>query len=93
MTVQKVFCSIFDGVQKIFHVALLCFNTVDKKSCEIFDGSKSTATFSATFTHESGGLGLYKNRPVTVGCYSDHTNAETLQLAGWSAIPDQPESV
>jgi hypothetical protein len=71
----------------------VCFNTVDKKSCEIFDGSKSTKTFSTTYTHESGGLGLYKNQPATVGCYSDHTDAETLQFPGWSAIPDQPESV
>ena len=71
----------------------MCFNTVDKKSCEIFDGSKSTRSFSTTFTHESGGLGLYKNQPATVGCYSDHKDAETLQFSGWSEIPDQPESV
>ncbi|CBY31067.1 unnamed protein product [Oikopleura dioica] len=74
--------------------ALVCFNSANSKSCEIFDGSSSVTTFESTNTHDLGGLGFYQNQPSTVGCYrSKHKKAETLTSTGWVALPDHPEAL
>jgi len=75
--------------------ALVCFGNYNfgdtRKSCEIFDGSSTTTTFDAEWTHRGGGLGLFKNQPATVGCYATkHQKAETLSATGWTALPDFP---
>jgi hypothetical protein len=73
--------------------ALVCFGFLDdiRKSCEIFDGSATSTTFAAEWTHRFGGLGLYNNQPATVGCYqTKHNKAETLSSTGWTALPDHP---
>jgi len=70
---------------------LVCFGEWDdtRKSCEIFDGSVTTPTFAAEYTHRSGELGLYNNQPATVGCGdAKHQKAETLSETGWTALPD-----
>jgi len=72
---------------------LVCFGPSDdtRKSCEIFDGSVTTPTSAADWTHVAGGLGLYNNQPSTVGCYTEeHKKAETLSATGWTALPDHP---
>merc|ERR1712071_99451 len=72
---------------------LVCFGRSGdtRKSCEIFDGSVTTPTFAAEYTHGSGGLGLYNNQPATVGCYyEEHQKAETLSATVWNALPDFP---
>merc|ERR1712071_460670 len=72
---------------------LVCFGNsgFTRISCEIFDGSVTTPTFDAEYTHRSGGLGLYNNQPATVGCYdAEHQKAETLSATGWNALPDHP---
>ena len=69
---------------------MICFGYEDK-SCETFDGTTAVTTFSATWTHALGGLGLYQNQPATVGClYAKHIKAETLSSTGWSDLPDFP---
>ncbi|CBY12471.1 unnamed protein product, partial [Oikopleura dioica] len=74
-------------------LALICFEVRDK-SCETFDGTTAAMTFSATWTHYHGGLGMYRNHPATVGCYNArHKKAETLSSTGWSALPDFPERI
>ncbi|CBY32661.1 unnamed protein product [Oikopleura dioica] len=74
--------------------ALICFNSADSKSCEIFDGSSAVTTFESTYTHELGGLGFYQNQPATVGCLQNkHKKAETLTSTGWVALPDHPEAL
>ncbi|CBY13806.1 unnamed protein product [Oikopleura dioica] len=41
-----------------------------------------------------GGLGLYKNQPSSVGCYSEqHQKAETLSATGWTSLPDHPKRI
>ncbi|CBY14985.1 unnamed protein product [Oikopleura dioica] len=74
-------------------LALICFEVRDK-SCETFDGTTAVTTFSATWTHYHGGLGMYRNHLATVGCYNArHKKAETLSSTGWSALPDFPERI
>ncbi|CBY14988.1 unnamed protein product, partial [Oikopleura dioica] len=75
--------------------ALICFGTSDiSKTCEIFDGSTTVSTFSADSTHYDGGLGLYKNQPTSVGCYSEtHQKAETLSASGWTSLPNHPKRI
>ncbi|CBY14684.1 unnamed protein product [Oikopleura dioica] len=71
-------------------LALICFGYNDK-SCETFDGTTAATTFSATWTHYYGGLGMYRNQPATVGCFTaKHIKAETLSSTGWSDLPDFP---
>ncbi|CBY15718.1 unnamed protein product [Oikopleura dioica] len=75
---------------------LICFGySYDiRKTCEIFDGSTTVSTFSADWTHEYGGLGLYKNQPASVGCYNGkHQKAETLSATGWIALPNHPKRI
>ncbi|CBY39615.1 unnamed protein product [Oikopleura dioica] len=72
------------------YIALICFGYFDN-SCETFDGTTAVTTFSATWTHASGGLGIYKNQPATVGCFNaKHKKTETLSSIGWSTLPDFP---
>ena len=74
--------------------ALICFGwTGDiRKTCEIFDGSTTVSTFASDWTHQFGGLGLYKNQPASVGCFSEkNQKAETLSASGWTALPDHPK--
>ncbi|CBY11761.1 unnamed protein product [Oikopleura dioica] len=76
--------------------ALICFGWTDeiRKTCEIFDGSTTVSTFAADSTHYSGGLGLYKNQPTSVGCYdAKHRKAETLSATGWISLPDHPKRI
>ncbi|CBY15373.1 unnamed protein product [Oikopleura dioica] len=76
--------------------ALICFGpyTGVRKTCEIFDGSTTVSTFSAVWTHQRGGLGLYKNQPASVGCdYKKHQKAETLSATGWTALPNHPKRI
>ncbi|CBY12465.1 unnamed protein product [Oikopleura dioica] len=75
---------------------LICFGwTGDiRRTCEIFDGSTTVSTFSADWTHNYGGLGLYKNQPTSVGSYEkEHQKAETLSASGWTALPDHPKRI
>ncbi|CBY14778.1 unnamed protein product [Oikopleura dioica] len=76
--------------------ALICFgySSYNRKTCEIFDGSTTVSTVSADSTHSFGGLGLYKNQPTSVGCYSEqHQKAETLSATGWISLPDHPKRI
>ncbi|CBY25150.1 unnamed protein product [Oikopleura dioica] len=76
--------------------ALICFgwDGDNRKTCEIFDGSTTVSTFASDWTHQYGGLGLYKNQPTSVGCYSEkHQKAETLSATGWIALPDHPKRI
>ncbi|CBY14235.1 unnamed protein product [Oikopleura dioica] len=76
--------------------ALICFGYSGeiRKTCEIFDGSTTVSTFPANSTHYHGGLGLYKNQPTSVGCFSEkHQKAETLSATGWTALPDHPKRI
>jgi len=76
--------------------ALICFGIsgVNLKTCEIFDGSTTVSTFASDSTHHRGGLGLYKNKPTSVGCYNErHQKAETLSASGWIALPNHPKRV
>jgi len=79
----------FDNGQK----ALICFaNGGDsRRTCEVFDGSSSVLTYATASTHRFGGLGLYNNRPTTVGC-ADAKNyqVETFYSTGWVVLPDHP---
>ncbi|CBY16246.1 unnamed protein product, partial [Oikopleura dioica] len=73
--------------------ALICFDHLSlSTSCELFDGTKSEKLpFHSSFTHSTGGLGLYQNQPATVGCYENkHNKAEALFDFGWTALPDHP---
>ncbi|CBY13569.1 unnamed protein product [Oikopleura dioica] len=76
---------------------LICFGWSGRevrKTCEIFDGSTTVSTFAADSTHKYGGLGLYKNQPASVGCFSEeHQKAETLSATGWTALPDHPKRI
>ena len=74
-------------------LALICFNLAGSKSCEIFDGTRVVMSpFEPTYTHENGGLALYKKNPSTVGCYENkHKKAESLTSTGWIALPDHPK--
>jgi len=42
--------------------ALICFGSSGgvRRTCEIFDGSTTVSTFASDWTHQRGGLGLYK---------------------------------
>ena len=84
--------------------ALICFgkNLFNKsiKTCEKFDGTnlnkstirKNVATFSTEWTHTFGGLGLYNDKPTTVGCWdTKHYKTETLTSSGWTFLPDFPK--
>ncbi|CBY15098.1 unnamed protein product [Oikopleura dioica] len=76
--------------------ALICFGWSREyhRTCEVFDGSTTVSTFSADSTHYYGGLGLYKNQPTSVGCWSErHQKAETLSATGWTALPDHPKRI
>ncbi|CBY13575.1 unnamed protein product [Oikopleura dioica] len=76
--------------------ALICFGPSgdNRKTCEIFDGSTTVSTFAADSTHKYGGLGLYKNQPASVGCWSEkHQKAEMLSSTGWIALPDHPKLI
>ncbi|CBY15735.1 unnamed protein product [Oikopleura dioica] len=74
-------------------LALICFG-YDDNSCETFDGTTAVTTFSATWTHDHGGLGIYQNQPATVGCSNArHKRAETLSSTGWSTLPDFPKRI
>ncbi|CBY42721.1 unnamed protein product, partial [Oikopleura dioica] len=78
--------------------ALICFGYNDYnyniKTCEIFDGSTTVSTFAADWTHNDGGLRLYKNQPSSVGCYyGAHQKAETLSASGWTSLPDHPKQI
>ena len=89
ITVLWVWLLIFIN-EKIKNLALICFGFRDK-SCETFDGTTAATTFSATWTHVHGGLGMYRNQPATVGCFTaKHIKAETLSSTGWSDLPDFP---
>ena len=78
------------------YLALICFGYDSQKSCEKFDGRSALSTFSATWTHNHGGLVMYQSQPTSVGSYNaevkkaEHKKAETLSSTGWSAIPDFP---
>jgi len=76
----------FENGQK----ALVCFGFT-QKSCDIFDGSSASPTYATEWTHQWGGLGLFKNQPATVSCnYYEHQKAETLSATGWTSLPDHP---
>ena len=57
--------------------------------CEIFDGTKSTKTFSTRWEHTQGGLGLYKGHPATIGGYREN-KGEALIETGWIKLPMHP---
>jgi hypothetical protein len=76
--------------------AVVCFGyTGDiRKTCEIFDGSSTTPTLPAEFTHRNGGLALFAEIPTTVGCDNDmRGKAEYLTATGWTALPDHPVKI
>ncbi|CBY36748.1 unnamed protein product [Oikopleura dioica] len=76
--------------------ALICFGSSGdiRKTCEIFDGSTTVSTFASDWTHRYGSLGLYKNQPTSVGCWSEeHQKAETLSASGWNSLPDHPKRI
>ncbi|CBY14186.1 unnamed protein product [Oikopleura dioica] len=76
--------------------ALICFGSSGgvRRTCEIFDGSTTVSTFASDWTHQRGGLGLYKNQPASVGCYYErHQKAETLSATGWTALPNHPKRI
>ncbi|CBY14471.1 unnamed protein product [Oikopleura dioica] len=76
--------------------ALICFGDSSevRKTCEIFDGSTTVSTFASDSTHRRGGLGLYKNQPTSVGCYSEeHQKAEMLSATGWISLPNHPKRI
>ncbi|CBY13344.1 unnamed protein product [Oikopleura dioica] len=74
--------------------ALICFDHLSlSTSCELFDGTKSKKLpFHSSFTHSTGGLGLYQNAfASSIGCYENkHYKAETLSASGWTDLPDHP---
>ncbi|CBY12584.1 unnamed protein product [Oikopleura dioica] len=75
---------------------LICFGHFNdiRKTCEIFDGSTTVSTFASDSTHDSGGLGLYKNQPTSIGCdFERHQKAEMLSATGWTALPDHPKRI
>jgi len=75
-------------------LALLCFNPRGYNTCETFDGTTALRTFSSTFSHGLGGLGLYQSQAVSVGCaYGEHKKAEAFSSMGWSTLPDFPEII
>ena len=73
-------------------IALVCFNTVASKACDIFDGLTTVMSpFNTSNIHNLGGLALYKNHPTTVGCYDKgQKKAESITSTGWVNIPDHP---
>ncbi|CBY14696.1 unnamed protein product, partial [Oikopleura dioica] len=76
--------------------AIICFGYSGevRKTCEIFDGSTTVLSFASDSTHRRGGLGLYKNQPTSVGCYSEkHQKAETLSPTGWISLPNHPKRI
>ena len=74
-----------------FFSALICFGSQIEASCEVFDGTTSTATFSTSAEHNFGGLAFYNGSPATVGGYMpDTAAAESLSASEWTDLPDFP---
>ena len=74
--------------------AIVCFeNSSSGKSCDLFDGTSSTPTFSSNYPHNRGSLGFYEGKPTTVGSeYSAGAKkVETLTESGWVSLSDHPE--
>lgn len=57
-------------------------------SCDVFDGTNSNPTFSATYKHYCGGLAYYQGQPTTVGgCDNAARNkVSTLTTSGWVTL-------
>lgn len=74
-------------------IAIICFANVDDGKCNLFDGSTISSTFSTTYPHSHGSLGLYENNPTTVGCAYDagKGKVETLTSSGWLSLNDHPQ--
>lgn len=65
-------------------------------SCDIFNGTEVARTFSTSFPHLRGGLGLYNGQPTTVGNQQELSTfgrTETLTSKGWSLLLNHPKSV
>ena len=78
--------------------ALICFDLNSLKTCEIFNGTNSIATYSVNHKHFGGKLGFYRGKPTTVGSRSGDyytgegkNKVETLQSSGWSTLSDFPK--
>lgn len=73
--------------------ALICFGLNSRTSCEVFDGTTSTATFSTSANHHYGGLAFYNGSPATVGSNEpdiESAAAESLSASDWTDLPDFP---
>jgi len=70
--------------------ALICFDATRWRSCVIFNGSSVVSTYSTSYRHRRGGLGLYNGQPITVGShFSDgRRKVETLSSIGWTSLAD-----
>ena len=72
--------------------ALICFESGSYNRCEVYNGRSSKSTFKTKFSHWGGKLGVYKDKPTTVGSYCGHgkNSVETLQSSGWSTLAEFP---
>ena len=86
--------SYFLLITNIFILVLICFEEAKPySSCELFDGEKLSRTFSTSYTHQLGKLGLYKGNPTTVGSSESDgfRKVETLSVDGWTLLADHPK--
>jgi len=74
--------------------ALICFDSTNSISCEVFTGSSVFSTYSTSYRHFQGGLGFYNGQPITVGgIHPDgHRKIETLSSTGWTSLADSPKN-
>ncbi|CAG5113076.1 Oidioi.mRNA.OKI2018_I69.chr2.g7221.t1.cds [Oikopleura dioica] len=81
-----------DG-SKMVEATLVCFEYSSPSiACNIFDGSQTTKTYSTSYGHYYGGLGLYNGQPTTVGSGPNKIlrNVETLTPTGWIELEEYP---
>ena len=61
----------------------------------MFDGRESKPTFSTTFGHRHGSLGMYRGKATTVSSSSTdgYRKTEALGDSGWLRLQDHPENI
>ena len=89
---QKRFLFSLQILDYNFFSALICFGYYQSRaSCELFDGTTSTATFSTSAAHYYGGLAFYNGSPATVGSFNlASAAAESLSASEWTDLPNFP---
>ncbi|CBY24915.1 unnamed protein product [Oikopleura dioica] len=77
------------------NTVLVCFGTNSEKKCDLFDGVESNPTFSTSFGHRHGSLGMYRGKPTTVSSSSTdgYSKIETLGDSGWLRLNDHPANI